>query len=222
MSAARLWKNNLDLKVDLINPTIAKESLSEEQGRFEAVFFADASLATTDQPTASQLNSSSSKNFSGDVGVKIPLRSGGEIDLKAPVDRFSNNSAFSTLNPAYSSDFAASLSLPLLRGAGTYYNTQAIRVAFYNYQQVQARTKLAITRVLADADRVYWRLYAARQERDVREQEYKLAVAQLDRSRRRIGAGADAGADITRAESGVADSVEAIVNAEKRRPCPPA
>src|SRR6185503_9309640 len=30
--------NNLDLKVELFNPTIAKEAISEERARFEAVF----------------------------------------------------------------------------------------------------------------------------------------------------------------------------------------
>src|SRR5204863_463323 len=84
---------------------------------------------------------------------------------------------FSILNPSYSSDFVASLSQPLLRGAGLDVNANPIRLAFYDLQASEARTKLEIIRVLADADRVFWRLYAARQELTVRKQEYDLAVA---------------------------------------------
>src|SRR2546423_10120681 len=35
-------QNNLDLRVELLNPTIARESLSAEEARFEALFVANA------------------------------------------------------------------------------------------------------------------------------------------------------------------------------------
>src|SRR6185503_17106458 len=93
-------------------------------------------------------------------------------------------------------------------------NAQPIRIAFYSFQQSEARTKLEVIRVLAAADRVYWRLYAARRELEVRKSEYDLAVAQLERARRQVRAGTAADPEIVRAESGVADSLEAIINAE--------
>ena len=206
--------NNLDLRVELLGPAIARAALSEEQARFEALFVTSAAYSRSDTPTASQLSGSQNENFSITPGVEVPLRTGGTIRLDVPLERSETNNQFSTLNPAYESDAAITLSQPLLRGFGVAANAAQIRVAFYEYQQAQARTKLEVIRVLANVDRVYWRLYAAREELRVRKQEYDLAVEQLRRARRQVEVGTAAKVEIVRAESGVADQVEALIAAD--------
>ena len=207
-------QNNLDLRVELLEPTIAKTFVSEEQAQFESLLSVDARYANLDTPTASQLSGSQVRDFSFAPGVIIPLITGGSVRFNVPFDRLETNNQFSTLNPAYSSDAAASLSIPLLRNAGVQVNSQRIRVAFYDYQASQARTKLEVIRVLAAADRIYWRLYAARQQLDVRRKEYELADQQLRRARRLVNAGAAPEVEVIRAESGVADRLEAIIIAD--------
>lgn len=207
-------RNNLDLRVELLNPAIARTSLSEEEARFESLFTANVDYSKFDSPTASQLNSSSANTFSADAGVRVPLQTGGAIQLSVPVSRFETDNQFSVLNPSYESDFVASITQPLLRGAGTAANALPIRLAFYDLQATEAGTKLEIIRVLATADRVYWRLYAARQELLVRKQEYDLAVAQLARARRLVRQGQQAEVEVIRAESGVADTLEQIIITE--------
>jgi outer membrane protein TolC len=206
--------NNLDLSVQLLSPTISRTVLSEEEARFESVFTANIDYSTTDAPTASQLNSSSSKDLRITPGLQIPLITGGTIDVSVPADRFETNSQFSTLNPSYSSDVSASISQPLLRGAGLATNTARIVIAGYDYRISQAETKLEVIRVLAAAERAYWRLYAAQKDLEVRRKEYDLADAQLARARRQVAAGAAAEVEIIRAESGVADTLETIITAE--------
>ena len=207
-------QNNLDLKVDLLNPTIAKESLSAAEAQYEALFVANSSYSTTDAATSSSLSNSQAKALHADVGTQIPLRTGGTVNLSLPVDRFETNNKFSTLNPSYSSDLRTSISMPLLRGAGLYYNTQQIRIAFYEYQATQAATKLEVIRVLTEVDRAYWRLYAARQELLVRKKQHDLALIQLERARRKVNAKVVAEVETTRAESGVADTIEQIITSE--------
>jgi outer membrane protein TolC len=211
-------RNNLDLKVDTVTPAIARESLNEEEARYEAVFNLDASYASNDSATSNiteaNLQGTESTSWRVTPGVTVPLRTGGSIDFDVPQSYVKNNSPTSILNPAYTADFSATLRQPLLRGGGIDVNAQPIRVAFYGYQQAQARTKLEVIRVLAEADRVYWRLYAAREDLRVRRQDYDLAVAQLERARRQVGAGLVAEVEIVRAQSGVADRVEAIIIAE--------
>jgi outer membrane protein len=207
-------RNNLDLRVELVNPSIAKTTLTEEQARFEALFTSNINFAKNDAATFTRLDASQSENLNADVGVTVPLQTGGILKFDVPVNRFKTNNEFSILNPSYSSDFVASLSQPLLRGAGFDVNANPIRLAFYDLQATEARTKLEITRVLAEADRVYWRLYAAREELKVRKQEYDLAVVQLERARRQVRAAQAAEVEIIRAESGVADTLENIINAE--------
>ena len=119
-----------------------------------------------------------------------------------------------TFNPYYASSLNLSISQPLLRNAGQWANTHSIRLAAYNRQIIGARTKLYVIMVLAAVDRVYWRLYAARRELEVREQQYDLAQVQLEQAQRLVDAGQRAQVEVIRAEAGVALQLEAIIVAE--------
>ncbi|MBN2374838.1 MAG: TolC family protein [Sedimentisphaerales bacterium] len=207
-------EHNLRLRVELINPTIAREKITQEQARFEALFLGSANLSKTDQPTSLALDASQSEYFSSNAGVSVPLRTGGTINLEMPMTRSETNNIFSTLNPVYTTDARVSISHPLLRNAGLRTNTHGIRVARYQNQIVEAQTKLQIISVLYAVDVVYWRLYAHRKALEVVRQDYDLAVALLEQSRRLVGAGTAAEVEIIRAEAGVAERLEGIIIAE--------
>jgi outer membrane protein len=211
---ALVMTHNLELDVQLLNPTIAKQSITEEQARFEAMFFASTNFNKTDTPTDTTLSGSSTESNSTDFGVNVPLRTGGNVRFNVPANRLKTDNAFSTLNPSYSADMIVSVSQNLLRNAGTKTNSHGIRVAHYQTQAVQARTKLEVIRVIALTDRVYWRLYAARKELEVRQQQHELAITQLERARRMVEIGENAEIEVTRAEAGVAEGLEAIIIAE--------
>jgi outer membrane protein len=210
--------NNLDLRVELFNPAIAQESVNEEEARYESLFTTTVNYGKSDSPSANsvteQLEGNQSNNLNIRPGLRVPLRTGGTIQLEAPIGRSETDSTSALLNPAYTSDAAVTLTQPLLRGGGIDVNAQGIRIAFYAQQQTEARTKLAVIRVLADVDRVYWRLYAVREALVVRQKEYDLAVAQLERARRQARGGVVAEVEVTRAQSGVADRVEQIIVAD--------
>ncbi|HUS71694.1 MAG TPA: TolC family protein [Sedimentisphaerales bacterium] len=211
-------ENNLDLKVQLISPAIAAERVSEEEARFEAAFFTNTSYTKTDTPVSTILAGSQVDYASTNLGVQVPLRTGGTLTFDIADRRVRTNAEFSAfseaLNPEYSSDFSISISQPLLRNAGNRTNTHAIRIAEYERQITDAKTKLEVIRVIAAADRVYWRLYAARRELDVRKQEYDLARMQLEQAQRFVASGERAQVEIIRAEAGVAQRLEAIIIAD--------
>src|SRR5262249_49421143 len=151
---------------------IASEALKAERAKFEAVFTADANYAVNNSPTATPgIAGTQSNNLLLDPGLRIPLITGGQITIDAPQDRnVSNNPAVNLGNGQtagggenvfYTSDVNASLSMPLMRGFGVDPNAQSIRIAFYESQAAQARTKLEVIRVLTDAEKTYWLLYAA-------------------------------------------------------------
>lgn len=203
--------NNLELRAELLGPSIASESVSIEQARFEALFTLSADFAKLDSPTASQLSGSQVDQYNLRPGLTIPLQTGGSIRVAAPISRLSTNNQFSTLDPSFETDLSVAITQPLFRGAGTDANAERIRVAFYRYQQAETRARLNVIRILADADRSYWRLVAARQQLELRRQELELAEAQLERARRQVNVGAAAEVEVTRAESGVADRVESVI-----------
>ena len=206
-------QNNLDLRVALVDPVIAQTSVTEEEARFEWLFFNQTRFTKLDQPTATSLEGSQVDDLSINTGVQIPLRSGGVITLDVPMGRTETNNSFATLNPSYESDARFSISQPLLRDFGRRTNTHQIRLAALESQIVQSRTNLEVIRVLAEADRAYWRLYAAGKLLEVAEQQYQLAQEQLGRARRRVDAQVAPEIEVIRAESGVAERVEAIIQA---------
>ncbi|MGJ8637169.1 MAG: TolC family protein [Phycisphaerales bacterium] len=206
--------NNLGLSATLIAPEIAAQRVNQELAAFESAFTLSASWNETDAPTASTLVGSQARNQSITPGVRIPLMTGGEISVTAPINRSSTNNAFSTLNPAWTSDLQVSLSHNLLRNAGRRATTHALRLADFDRQTSLAQTKLEVIRVLADVDRAYWRLYASIKALEVVEQQYTVAQTQLGSAQRKREAGTGTEVDIVRAQSGAADRIEAIIRAQ--------
>ena len=213
---ASALQRNLDLRVQLFAPAQAKTAIGVEMAKFEASIVAN--YQRNDQNLLSNLaagNAGATDN--GSLGVALPLATGGTVNVSGN-SLMSNQDLASSL-PGYQDNqggLAFSLSQPILRGAGVEANTASIRVARLNGQVADARTKLEAIRLLANVDKAYWNLYAAARELEVRQQQYELAVAQLERARRRVRAGEIAEIEVIRAESGVGSTIEQIINADNR------
>jgi outer membrane protein TolC len=221
---AMTLKNNLDLKVQLIEPTIAAKQVSAEEAKFESSFFTNLTYSNIDQPSVVVQQAQQYKSQTADLGVQVPLQTGGTVKFDLADNRtnvtgnvFDQNgkSLGKYSNVSYTPTTTFSISQPLLRGAGKRVNTYSIRVLEYQRHITDAMTKLEVMRVLANADRGYWRLYAARKELEVRQQEYELAQAQLEQTRRMVLLGEKAAVEETRSEAGVAERLDGIIKAKK-------
>jgi len=221
---AMTLKNNLDLKVQLIEPTLAARQVSAEEAKFESSFFTNLSYSSIDQPSVVVEQAQKYKSQTADLGVQVPLQTGGTVKFDVADTR--TNTPFTIQDPvtgnitshdivSYTPSTTFSISQPLLRGAGKRVNTYSIRILKYQSQITDAMTKLEVMRVLANADRGYWRLYAARKELEVRQQEYELAQAQLAQTRRMVALGEKAAVEETRSEAGVAERLDGIIKARK-------
>ncbi|MHC5005665.1 MAG: TolC family protein, partial [Planctomycetota bacterium] len=186
----------------------------QEAARFEATFSGSARFSRQDTPTALATEGSNVDIDSYDLGLEIPLRTGGTANISVPFSRTETDNVFALLDPSYDADLRFSISQPLLRNAGPRVNLHALRVARGQEQIAGARTKLEAIRILANADRAYWRLYGARRQLEVRLEEYRLAIEQLETAERRVNAGDAPGIEVTRARSGVAETLQLIIVAE--------
>lgn len=204
---AATLSNNLNLKVELIDPSIAQQVVDEERAKFESVFFGSTDYRRTESPD----DSSVSRSYSHDVGVESPLHTGGTITTSLPFGKFDSNGGF---DGVYDAAVSVSLIQSLLRDAGTRINTHSIRIAQYGKHVVDARTKLVAIGILANADIAYWHLFAARRELDVRREQYKLAQDQLKHARGLVESGSAAKIEIVLAEAGLAGRLEGVINAE--------
>jgi outer membrane protein TolC len=204
--------NNLDMRVELLRPEIAQQSVNEELARFEAAFVGAARHQRQESVSPTGLGANAGEFQSYDAGVRVPLRTGGTALFGPTLAR--SKTGDSSGDPRYDAGLRFSMSQPLLRNAGVDTNTYFIRAARYEKQAVDARTKLEAIRILANADRAYWLLYDARGELDVRQRQLELAQRQVNEARQRVAAGELPGIEVTRAESGLASRLEDIIVAE--------
>lgn len=207
-------ENNLDLRVELINPTIRREEVNQEEAKFEASFTGSAVYSNNEQPTDSELVGSKTERSDINLGVDLPLRTGGTLSFDLADNANKTNSPWSTLNPSFSSTFSASVSQPLLKNAGRRASTYSIRVAQYNSTLTDLGTKMAAIRIIAEADRAYWRLYALRRMLEVREQQYELAKATYEETERFVEVGAKPKIEIIRTKKTMAETLTGIIKAE--------
>jgi outer membrane protein len=196
--------NNLDLNVELVNPSIVQKSLEEEKAIFDSTIFGETNYQRSETVGTGVI----SKSQSSELGIEKPLPTGGGIQVGLP---FSDNYSSGGLAQA-----AASVSYiqSLLKGAGTRVNTQSIRIAAHQWNITSARTKLVAIILLSNADIAYWRLYAACKELEVRREQYKLAQDQLSNAKKKVAAGSSPKIEIIRAEAGLAGRLESVINAE--------
>lgn len=197
--------NNLDLKIDLVDPAIAQRTVDVERAKFEAIFFGSAAYGISETETGV---SSTSNNY--EAGVEAPLHTGGSITVGLPFGESDSDVSDGVADAAVSVSFIQSL----LRGGGTRINTHSIRIAGYQKHAVDAQTKQAAIYFLAEADIAYWRLYMACREFDVRREQYKLAQDQLVHAQRKVASGSSPKIEIVRSEAGLSRRIEAVINAE--------
>lgn len=229
---SKALKNNLAIEVSQLDPAMASASLRQEQAKFDNIIFAYAKKTSRDTPkNAGNLSVFSSDNLDLNgqqvkitnlaqsvqtldimAGVKVPLRSGGSVTLSSPLENKKTGGAFNS--DEYRSALRFSISQPLLRNAGTQVNEASIRVAEFDKQAIQLKTKLQAIRVIALTDKAYWGLYEAWAKLDIRNQQYQLAIQNLNMVRQRVNEGLTAAIELNRAEIGVADRTEALIVAE--------
>jgi len=205
--------NNLELRVQLVAPDIAKTRVSEEEAKFEAVFFANYNRNGNNLVSDLQLGEPIATDQAS-VGINLPLATGGTLTFQPDYASTGGNAGGLLGNQADQGGLFFSISQPLLRGAGVDVNTASIRAAKLDAQATDARTKLEAIRILANADRAYWNLYRAYRELEVRKQQYDLAMAQMERAKRRVNAGDAPPVEVLRAESGVGSTLENVIIAD--------
>lgn len=225
-------RNNLDLQVSLLDPEIARARVSAEEGAFDALIGGRFAYRRLDTP---RINgplidfTSANSTLDGqiaklteieqrrelidmDIGLEIPLPTGGTISVGKLLSQknIKDPQRFDQVLAATRFSF----SQPLLRNAGPNTSFASIRMARVGQNVSQIRTNLAALRVLAGAEKAYWRLYASRRFLDVRADQYRIASENFEMVRRRVDEGLSPRIEITRSELGIYERLEILINAE--------
>jgi len=213
----RVLENNLALRVQLEEPGIAAESVAAERAKFEAAFFTTVEGGGVEGAATASSPATRLDTATLEPGIRIPLRTGGTVVVGLPLTFTDASTRGSPDESASTGALRFSISQPFLRDAGVGVNTASIQVARLEERRVEAETKLSAIRVLAMAEKGYWDLYAATREVEIRHDQYRWAVEQLEQAGRLAAAGAVPEIEVLRAEAGVARRLDAIIVAETIR-----
>ena len=225
-------QNNLDIKISQFDPKISQDKLNQEKAKFDQTLFVYANYRENKLPSiandyyliksnSASLNNEEIKlnqlpqeqqNISLDMGINIPLQTGGQMSISSPLMRKKSYGDFGV--DEYRNALRFSFTQPLLRNFGENINTTSIKIADNQNIINQQRLKLQSIRIISIVDKAYWELKQAWSILNVRKQQYELAEKNLEMVKMKYDEGLIAKIELNRAEIGIADQIEKLIYAE--------
>jgi outer membrane protein len=161
-------QNNMDVRVERLNPLIKEEEVRKEA----SVFFAprwniDVSGDRSQKPTGTVLAGAQvldQQNVDVNTGVSMRGNTGGAVSLDFRNKRFETNSAFQVFDPQYTAELALTLTHPLLKNLGIGVNATRIKVAQNTAAMSKHQLKATVTNLISDVQQTYWDLVMARND----------------------------------------------------------
>ena len=116
--------------------------------------------------------------FSGSASLTQLFKSGAVVTFSTSVSREGTNDAFTLFDPAYFTSLGVDLRQPLLRDRAIDPARAALRVTALDRERSGAALARQVLQTVAEVERAYWGLVAARREVDVRRGNVMLAEEQ--------------------------------------------
>ncbi|MGW8320823.1 MAG: TolC family protein, partial [Thermodesulfobacteriota bacterium] len=212
-------RQNLDLRSERYTTDIARMEIKKAKGAFDAFAFSNFSYDFLSEPLSSQLQGSDTFYFKRestlfDIGLGKPVKTGGMMELKLEMSRFESNSTFLIINPYYSTRLNLTFSQPLLKNAGTAFQTAPIRIAENLHLISEDRWQEYVTDILVTVSQAYWDLAFAFENLQVRKQSLALAKELLRDNETQVRLGTLAPIDLLQSRTGVALREEEVIGAE--------
>jgi len=186
-------ENNTDIALAKLQVLTPANAIMRALGAFDPLLQANFNNTRSNQPTTSALQGASTlRSFSQpvDFSYRQLLPSGPELSVGFDAQRDSSNSAFSTYNPALSSNLALSFDQPLLRNRGGSVTRRTILIARSNLRISQYQLRDQVSTLVANAENAYWDVVEARENLAVQKKFLELREAALQRAQKQLDAGA--------------------------------
>ncbi len=205
---------NHDIAIERESSRIAGATLARADGSYDPGFKLSASYRDHTDALNLALSGAlapnlgpSTTNLASSVSLSQLLPTGGTMAVSGILGKDKASSFFVLLTPAYDTGFSIDLRQPLLQGLLIDPSRQAIRIAKLDKDRSVASLRRTVTDTVAEVERAYWRLVAARRTVDVARKSVTLAEQQKADTKVRIDAG-------VRPES---DLAEPVAEVERRK-----
>lgn len=198
--AQLLVRRNAEVASSALAIHVSQNLLDAENGLYEPVAFSDLRKerrhrlnTVEEQIVSSDLPYLDERVYSADLGVKMPLPTGGNAKFAYTVeDRTNNLIAFQTKN-VFRSEYTGSLGVtieqPLFRGAGKSITETESRSAEFDFRIAKEKFRLQVYKSLSGGLETYWQLYKAQRVMALRQETLAEVHHLQDVTRDRIAAG---------------------------------
>ncbi|MBP1607172.1 MAG: acriflavin resistance protein, partial [Acidobacteria bacterium] len=211
-------ENNMDLKVDRLDPQIAMERV----GQAESVFLpALASSLTRNSalapPTSFLVGNQGVQSTTGTGAISVSQRLphfGTSYATGWDTTRSKSTSQFSNYNPILTSRIQFTVSQPLLRDLTIDAGRQQLIVSKRNHQISDTRFRETVVRTLSDVKKAYWDLVAARALVEVQQRSLELARELVRINKARVDVGQAPPLDLVTAQAEEAQRDENLTIAQ--------
>ena len=219
-AVALAMRKNFDLRIQAYSTDTAREALAVARADFDptingaVVRSVNQSASNTSRLDGSQTEGPRNDSTSARIGVTERLApTGGTVNVSTNVTRGATNSTNALLNPTFGNGISASLSQPLLRGAGRTNATAAIERSKLGLDIAGLNYTSRVLTVIRDTENAYYNLVSARETLRIRQLtlEYNQRLFEENDARRSTGVATDL--DVLTAEVGVANARRALVQA---------
>jgi outer membrane protein TolC len=211
-------ENNMDLKVDRLDPQIARERV----GQAESVFLpALASSLTRNSalapPTSFLVGNQGVQSTTGTGAISVSQRLphfGTSYATGWDTTRSKSTSQFSNYNPILTSRLQFTVSQPLLKDFTIDAGRQQLIVSKRNHQISDTRFRETVVRTLSDVKKAYWDLVAARALVEVQQRSLDLARELVRINKARVDVGQAPPLDLVTAQAEEAQRDENLTIAQ--------
>ncbi len=205
---------NLGLIVQRYNQEESRLNLAQSMGIYDLMTTAFLSSSDETTPSASNLDGAdiqTSNRQGWNFGLDQLVKTGATFSLDFNNSRRETNSTFSTLNPAYSTDFDLSLTQPLLRGLGQRNTERNILLARTNLEISREQFEQQVNSTIQQVVDAYWLLVGNRNQLTVAERSLALAEQLHEQNQVRVEVGTLAPLELVQSEAGIATRKEEII-----------
>ncbi len=175
-------RNNPGIVAFSLDPVLSLEGVRGSWAVFDPDFTSQVGVQKTVTPTTSSLqtggaNAFVQKSYIWDFAINKTLATtNGTLGATFLNNYFSTNSAFASVNPAYTPEIELSLNQPLLRNFGNQFATINVRIAESSQKQAQFNYEQQLNDFVLRVGTDYWNVVRAEENLEVANK--ALAVAQ--------------------------------------------
>jgi outer membrane protein len=217
-ATARALERNLDLAVERLNPLIQDANLERLHAAYRPTVTSQIGHLARVQPPTSQLNGGLSvqndtSTYNSGLTQALPW-TGGDVAFSFNNNKQVTSATFSNFNPAFNSNFAATLTQPLLRDFWIDGTRQQLKVTAINREISDIQLKGTLATTVANVRNAYWELVFSVQAVDVAKGSLDLADKLVQDNKARVEVGTMAPLDVVQSEAEAATRRQALAQAE--------